>query len=337
MIKKRKIHNYLRRTVFKNKESVFSRILARYQSLSYPEYCPKTSLEGNSSSGPRIAIAACSDIASEKEQPQWGDYWVKYRLTEELEKLGYAVGDTDPDIIIHLFGSPVKLPKNTFNIAWIYSHPNWVSPYILKQYDKIFCLSSSFAEKIEKWGLNTELMIGATDKKPAQEDVKYDVVFVGNVHSAPERGKIIQYLAGIPCNFKLWGKGWKNIIPEKCYGGDYFDNRKLDKLYASSLISLNDHHEDMAREGFVAVRVFDILASGGFCISDKNSGIEEIFGNAVPQYKSPEHLKELIDFYLKNPREREKLMKKGREVALSHTWRKRAEQFSNVIKRKNVK
>jgi len=331
MIEKRQIHNFLRRTVFKNKESIPSRILARYQSLYYPKYYPKKRVEKSSSLGPRIAITACSDIVPEKEQPQCGDYWVKYQLTKEFEKLGYIVSDVNPDVIIHLFGSPIKLPKNTLNIAWVYSHPNWVNPYILKQYDKIFCLSSSFAEKIKKWGFDVELMIGATDKKPVQRDIKYDIVFVGNTHSAPERGKIIQYLGRTSYNFRVWGKGWKKLIPEKCYGGQYFDNRKLSELYASSLISLNNHHEDMAREGFVAVRVFDILASGGFCISDKNSGIEEIFGDTVPQYESPKHLEELINFYIKNLDEREKLMEKGKKIVLSHTWRKRAEQFLTAI------
>jgi len=79
----------------------------------------------------------------------------------------------------------------------------------------------------------------------------------------------------------------------------------------------------MAREGFVAVRIFDILASGGFCVSDSNSGINEIFGDSVPQYESPEHLRELIDFYINHPDDRLKLMEKGRKVALSHTWQKR--------------
>jgi len=87
----------------------------------------------------------------------------------------------------------------------------------------------------------------------------------------------------------------------------------------------------MAREGFLTPRIFDILASGGFCISDKNSGINEIFGDSVPQYESPEHLRELIDFYINHPDERLKLMEKGRKIALSHTWQKRAEQFLKGI------
>ena len=87
----------------------------------------------------------------------------------------------------------------------------------------------------------------------------------------------------------------------------------------------------MRREGFIAPKIFDILASGGFCISDKNPGIEEIFGDTVPQYESPEHLKELVDFYVGNPDERLKLMERGRKIALSYTWKRVAEQFVRAI------
>jgi spore maturation protein CgeB len=87
----------------------------------------------------------------------------------------------------------------------------------------------------------------------------------------------------------------------------------------------------MAQEGFAPVRIFDILASGGFCISEKNSGIKEIFGDTVPQYESAEHLKKLVDFYIKNPGGRLKLMERGKKIVLSHTWGKRAKQFLNTI------
>ena len=181
-------------------------------------------------------------------------------------------------------------------------------------------------------GFKAELMIGATAKKPLQEEIKYDIVFVGNTRfDLPYDRKIVHDVGETPHNFKVWGARWKDKLPQKYYGGQYIDNQSLDNLYASSLITLNDHHDDMSREGFVAVRVFDILASGGFCISDKNSGIEEIFGDAVPQYESARHLKELIDYYINHPDERLKLMEKGREIALSHTWQKRAEQFLKAI------
>lgn len=278
----------------------------------------------------RIAIISPSDYDEQdpSNRPLWADYWVKHELTDAFTKMGYLVTDEEPEITIHLFGSPVwGLPKDTYNIIWIYSHPDLITPFILRNYDKIFCLSSRFAKKIKEMGFEADVMIGATSKRPVEKEILYDVILVGN---SKYKGHIRQMvvselITNTQHRFKVFGSGWR--LPKDHYGGRYIDYRGIENLYASSLICLNDHHEDMKREGFVSLRIFDVLASGGFVISDKNPGIEEIFGNSVPQYESVTHLRELIDFYINNPDERRGLMEKGKEIALSHTWRKRAEQF----------
>lgn len=330
---KRRTANYLRRILLKRKRGFGENLIIRAFSLIYPDKTKglKESLK-DFLLMQRIAILSYSDTdLNLYTRLQWGDYWVKYELIKAFGEMGCVVIDVDPDIVIHLFGAPVKLPERAYKIIWIYSHPDRVNADLLSRYDKIFCLSSSFIPKINQMGFEAELMIGATAKRPIQREIRYDIVFVGNARPTPSGRKIVQDVEDTSYNFNVWGKGWENILPEKYYGGSYFDNQRLDELYVSSLITLNDHHEDMNREGFVAVRVFDILASGGFCISDKNSGIEEIFGDSVPQYESPEHLRELIDFYINHPGERLELMEKGRDVALSHTWVKRAEQFLKAI------
>jgi len=318
----------LKHILVKNRRSPFERFVIWIFSRTFPEGFRQL----ESLSKLRISIVCYSDtVDNQYMQLLSGDYWVKHELTKALGEMGYIVTDVYPHVVIHFLGFTTKLPKNAYKLVWIYSHPDRVNPKILKQYDKIFCLSSSYVKKINGMGFEAELMIGATAKKPLQEEIKYDIVFVGNTRSDLPYRKIVQDVGETPYNFKVWGARWKDKLPQQYYGGQYIDNQSLNKLYASSLITLNDHHDDMSREGFVAVRIFDILASGGFCISDKNSGIEEIFGDAVPQYESVQHLRELIDFYINNPDERLKLMEKGREIALSHTWHKRAEQFLKGI------
>jgi len=330
---RRKITNYLREILLKRKRSLGEEILIRVASLFYPQKMErlKASLKEFLLNW-RIAIICVSDFRLDLyTRLQDGDYWVKYELIKAFGETGYVVTDVNPDIVIHLFGAPARLPKGRYKVIWIYSHPDRVSADLLRRYDKIFCLSSSFIAKINQMGFEAELMVGATAKRPIQREIKYDIVFVGNTRPIRGGRKIVQDVGRTSYNFKVWGKGWKNILPQKYIGGEYFDNQQLDELYVSSLITLNDHHEDMSREGFVAIRIFEILASGGFCISDRNSGIERIFGDAVPQYKSSQHLRELIDFYINHPKERLRLMKKGREIALSHTWKKRVGQFLNAI------
>lgn len=277
----------------------------------------------------RIRIISPADFEADVDmRPLWGDYWVKEELTREFSRLGCVVEERNPAVILYLFGTPIEsLPKHTYNIVWVYSHPDLVTPENLRQFDKIFSLAPEYTEKLVRMGYsNVETMIGATSKIPLKIRSQYDIVFVGNSRGINGR-RIVTDIGMTGHNFKVWGNNWENILPAKYFGGRYWEYRKLDELYASSIISINDHHPDMAREGFVAVKIFDILASGGFAISDRNEGIESIFGETVPQYESKEHLRSLLDFYIENPSARSALMERGREIALSHTYQDRARQI----------
>jgi hypothetical protein len=330
---KQRLVEYLASALLKRRRNLADWFLITTVSSVFPGRMRKFRDSINESmQGQRVSIVSNSDLGFNLySQLQSGDYWVKYELIKAFGERGWVVTNVDPAIIIHLFGYPAQLARNAYKIVWIYSHPDLVNAKVLSRYDKIFCLSPSFIKKINEMGFEAELMTGATAKRPIQSEIKYDIVFVGNNRGLPHKRKIVQDVGETPYNFKVWGAKWERVLPKKYYGGEYIDNQKLDELYASSLITLTDHQEDMNREGFVSVRVFDVLASGGFCISDKNHGIQEIFGDSVPQYESPEHLSQLIDFYINHPDERLKLMEKGREIALSHTWQKRAEQFLQGI------
>ena len=282
----------------------------------------------------RVQIVSPSDFdRDEQRRPLWGDYWVKYELSKELNALNFRVVDSNPDVIFYLFGMPVSgLSTDTYNIVWVYSHPDAVTAENLKVFDKIYALSPALKRKLEALGYDDiELMLGATSKKPIETEIKYDVVFVGNSRGHFGR-KIVTDLGDIPWNFKVWGNGWDELLPERYIGGRYFDNQRLGELYASSLVSINDHHPDMSRDGMVAVKIFDILASNGFAISDRNPGIDAIFGDAVPQYEDATHLREMLALYIKSPDTRLEMMRAGQEIALQHTWEKRARQIADHLR-----
>lgn len=274
----------------------------------------------------RVAILAPSDSDLDQyRRLQWGDTWAKYELTKALGGLGFPVTEIEPDVVIHLYGRPTALPAKAHKIVWIYSHPDTVTPELLRRYDRIFCLSPEFTDKVRGMGFEAKTMYGATAKEPGPSDIKYDVVFVGNAHADGRREIVDDAICG-DYALKVWGRGYQ-YLPSDYWAGEYLDYIKLDQLYRSSLITLNDHTPAMAAEGFVAIRVFDILASGGFCISDANPGIDEIFGDTVPQYRTADELQDMIRYYIQNPEKRLSLMKRGRKIAMSHTWAKRAERF----------
>jgi spore maturation protein CgeB len=272
------------------------------------------------SSFPPLRIIAYSDFYDVPDRKVWGDYWLKENLLREFEKAGYPVGGSEPGILLHLFGEPVEdLPADSYRILWIHSHPDRITPEILKRYQKIYCISESFVRKIVAWGFDAETLMVPTALTTLVRRKKYDIVFVGNIKKGKKR-KVIRDLGDSPYDVRVWGWGWKGLIPDAWYGGEYYENGRLNELYASSRIVLNDHHEDMRREGFVNPRILDVLASGGFVISDRVKGMGELLGRSVPVYDTPEELHALMARFLKDDAGRQHLAAEGQRIALRHTY-----------------
>ena len=274
----------------------------------------------NLSLSPPIGIIAYSDFYDLPERRVWGDYWLKENLAGEFVKLGYPVDHSRPGILLHLFGEPVlDLPSYTYNILWIHSHPDWITPGILGKYRKIYCISEHFTKKIIGMGFDAETMMIPTNMTPLNMRKVYDIVFVGNTKRNLAR-KIIRDMGILPYNIKIWGWGWRGLVPDEWFAGDYYENRKLNQLYAASKIILNDHHEDMRREGFLNPRVLDGLASGGFVISDNVPGMNELLDDSVITYETPAELRGLVEKYLNDDSGRAALTKKGVRAALKYTY-----------------
>ncbi|HDZ23915.1 MAG TPA: tetratricopeptide repeat protein [Desulfobacteraceae bacterium] len=273
----------------------------------------------------RICILSFSDTERDEERRlRWGDYWIKYELQRAFEEMGHRITRSDPDVLIHLFGVPSdELPKDPYKILWIHSHPDLLCPDILARYDRIYSLSIPFLDKIRSWGFQADLLVGATAKVPVRTEIRHDIVFVGNT-KGPYGRKIINDLGKTAYDLKVWGEGWENILPPEHYGGLYYENERLAELYAASRIVLNDHHEDMRREGFLNPRILDVFASGGFVISDDIQGIEGIFGETLVRYKDARDLKELVEYYISHPEERRKIIERGQKIVRDFTFRRMA-------------
>jgi spore maturation protein CgeB len=90
----------------------------------------------------------------------------------------------------------------------------------------------------------------------------------------------------------------------------------------------------MRDEGFVANRVYDVLASGGFVISDDVVGIENEFDGAVPVYEDRDELWRLIETYLADPAGRATLAERGRRIVIErHTFDVRIDAMLAAIGR----
>ena len=96
--------------------------------------------------------------------------------------------------------------------------------------------------------------------------------------------------------------------------------------WRAAAIVLNDHWSDMRDEGFISNRIYDVLASGGFVLTDPVAGLELEFDGAVATWTNAADLRASVERYLAEPELRRAMSERGREAVLArHTFAHRAE------------
>ena len=145
------------------------------------------------------------------------------------------------------------------------------------------------------------------------EMLKTDLLFVGSTWY--DRVSAL-YAAELGYDVAIYGFNWKGKVDDKYIKGEFIDNRELHKYYSSAKIVLSDHAEDLSQMGLVINRLYDATATGAFVISEYSPYIEEIFGDTIPLFKNKEEFKDLVDFYLSHPVEREAKAKRAQEITL---------------------
>lgn len=281
----------------------------------------------------------------------WGDYWVKWQLMDELAKLGIKtdVGQEAADVTIYLWGSPFPFRKRaphlynprSFNVAWQYSHPDKICRDEMMKYNLIFCLSKYYLKNLEMMNLKERLyqepLLSCTNMRPPLDAPvsNVEIAFIGNARGGKKCGREIIGMLDHSWPVKLWGHKWhmsQYVYNRSWYSGQYMNYHDLPRLYNGAKIVLNDTHPDMAREGYVPMKIFDILGSGGFCISDHVRGMKDIFDDAVPMYSSANELNELVAFFMNNEKAREEKTQVGMAIAHQHSYEDRIVTILDGIK-----
>ena len=102
----------------------------------------------------------------------------------------------------------------------------------------------------------------------------------------------------------------------------------MPKVFRTSRINLNISLKLI--ESGIPLRVFDVLASGGFLITNYQPEIAEVFepGNDLVVYENMTDLVTKVMWYLKHDEERERIAKNGFDkVKRLCTFEKRLEQI----------
>lgn len=270
----------------------------------------------------------------------WGDYWLGLDLITGLKDAGcsaridYAEGFeycADENVNIVMRGPKPYWPTNNgkLNIMYMISCYNKVSDYEINRFDAVLIGSKTIAKKMQKKHKNVFFVpqFTNTDRFFPEYDERYahDVLFVGNAYAGvrPVVGMALE--KGI--DISVYGNFWKGKIDDKYIKGVYIDNSDLHKYYSSAKINLNDTTETMKNNGFISNRIYDVTACGGFLISDYIPEIEDVYGDAIPMYKNATELKQLIEYYLAHPKERQEKALRAHKITVEHFSHKNFAQW----------
>lgn len=142
------------------------------------------------------------------------------------------------------------------------------------------------------------------------------LVLAGEIAAAEKRLTCVARLAQF--GVQVWGdRGWKQLehhgVKHRGYAGHF---RELNHVYVGSQINI-----DIGRfyqSDIVPMRIFDILACGGFVIAEYNEDLESLFkiDEEIVCWRTPEELTEKTAYYLSRPHMAQKIASRGRQRVL---------------------
>ena len=161
--------------------------------------------------------------------------------------------------------------------------------------------------------------------------LEHAVTFVGNnIRKARVNNRY--FSPAIQFGLVIYGNeiGWPDPFYDCCRGK--LPMADLPSLYSSCKINLNAHIAEHVEMDTVNLRLFDILACGGFVMSDRIASLESFFEDSVPATEGGEDLWAQLVLFLSDTAERQRRSVLGRKVVMrSHTYAHRIETLMNFF------
>ena len=175
----------------------------------------------------------------------------------------------------------------------------------------------------------------ATDPEvfyPQPDDrFRHPVSIVGN----DIRGPVVNerfFSPALQFDLAIYSKtGWAGRLGAAWRGG--LPQEDLPRLYSSSLINLNAHISDHITWQTINLRIFDVLACGGFVLSDEMPALREVFGDAIGYTDGYEDEWAKLVHYISDAHIRHECAETGRQIVLSgHTYAHRVTSIMRYLK-----
>ena len=283
----------------------------------------------------------------------WGDTHFARALARALESLGQDVavdfrearerGTREfDDVLLVLRGlDPVLPPPGPVSIQWIISHPEAATPKESAAFDLVFAASQSWAQdRTTEWGFDVRPLLQCTDPQlfhpgRGEPDSGPPVLFVGNSRKILRPSLREAVAAG--ADVWVYGSGWGGLVDDAIVRAPSVSNDEVGSLYASASVVLNDHWDDMRRDGFLSNRLFDAVACGARVVSDDVPGLSEIFGESVQPFRHARDMDRLLGepFHRHFP-DRAGRLAQSERVRAEHSFDRRAEQLLDAAVRLRV-
>ena len=272
----------------------------------------------------------------------WGDTHFARSLAAALSRRGQHVSvdvrearsrstrDHD-DVLLVLRGLDLVEPRRgQVSIEWVISHPELVTAKEAASFDAVFAASTEWSRaRTAEWGVPVEPLLQCTDPElfhpdRGEPDSGPAVLFVGN--SRKVNRPAVQAAVAAGADVHVYGAGWEGLVDPAYVRGAGIPNPQVGRHYGSASIVLNDHWDDMRRDGFLSNRLFDAVACGARVVSDDVPGIGEVFGDSVAVFRSPAEMRRLLELPFRRtfPVQGERVAA-ARSVIEEHSFDRRAE------------
>ena len=139
-------------------------------------------------------------------------------------------------------------------------------------------------------------------------------VALAEVAAAEKRLGHVSALA--PLGIQVWGdSGWEALVAHGVrWRGGAGHRDELGRIYSCSDVNLDVGR--LYQDDIVTMRVFDVLACGGFCLTQRNPEVEALFdvGAELDVYSTREELVQKTSAWLADPQRRREVALRGLEA-----------------------
>lgn len=297
--------------------------------------------------GADLRIAIKCPVPNMREAHAWGDYHFARSLKLALERHGcqaridllpeWGNRSPDDDVAIVLRGLSSYEPSHQqINLLWNISHPDKLTLAELDRFDHVFFATNTPPQALARaLGSRASVLLQCSDPlvfQPLRDNSAplHDMLFVGNSRGVDRWMPSMAVELGLP--IAVYGAGWEGRLPEFMIMGRHIPNEQLSRYYSHAKIVLNDHWPDMASQGYISNRIFDVALCETFIISD-NFANWEGFGGALSTVKTKQQLREAVAYWLEHDQARQEQARRLRSIVLKgHTFDHRAEAILDVIR-----